>query len=281
MPEPQARGAGAWGWTLPLARDGRLDIRRPLVMGILNATPDSFSDGGLLATPEGLRAAVRDMLAAGADILDVGGESTRPGHVPVPAAEELRRVIPVIAAIRAQSRSIPVSIDTSKADVARDALAAGASFVNDVSGLRDPDLAGIVRETGCAIVLMRHESLRGDPADACRVELEGLVKKARAAGLADGQLILDPGLGFGDPPGGDVEANLALLRGVPSYGMGYPVVIGASRKRFIGTMTGVARPADRVAGSVAAAAQAVRAGAAIVRVHDVAETVQALRGLGH
>jgi len=267
----------SFGWSLPLASGKTLPITRPLVMAILNATPDSFSDGGRLNAD--LNGLVRKAIADGADILDVGGESTRPGHKPVAVEEELRRVLPVLAAIRRQDAGIPISIDTSKAVVAQGALAAGASFVNDISGLRDPAMPAVVRGAGCAVVLMRNQSLHGDVVNACDAELQALVTKARAAGISDDCIILDPGLGFGDPPGGDVEANMGLLRGVASYAAGHPVLIGASRKRFIGTMTGVGPASERIAGSVAAAVEAVRCGAAIVRVHDVAETVQALRGL--
>lgn len=249
-------------------------------MAILNATPDSFSDGGRLATPQAAEAAIREALAAGADILDVGGESTRPGHTPVPVAEEMRRVLPVIAAIRRIAPPALVSIDTRKASVAAAALAAGADFVNDVSGLGDPDMARVVRDAGCALVWMRHADLVGnDLVAACRAQMSAGMRQAQAAGIPADRIILDPGLGFGDPPGGDVQANLTLLRGVRSYAHGRPVLVGASRKRFVGALTGFADPKERVAGSVAAAVEAVAAGAAIVRVHDVVETVAALRGL--
>ena len=172
-----------------------------------------------------------------------------------------------------------LSIDTRKAAVARAALAAGADLVNDVSGLDDPAMAGVVRDAGCCVVLMRHRDLPGDVLAACGAELGGLVARARAAGIPDDAIVLDPGLGFGDPPGGDPVANLALLRGAHAYAQGFPVLVGASRKRFIGTWTGEPVAARRVAGSVAAAVEAVRAGVAIVRVHDVKETVAALRQL--
>ncbi len=265
--------------SLPLARGRTLRLGRPLVMGILNVTPDSFSDGGRLPAPDGpaFVAVVHRMLDDGADILDIGGESTRPGHAAVPVAEELRRVLPVVEAIRRAAPAAILSIDTRKAEVARAALAAGADFVNDVSGLGDPAMAAVVREAGCAIVLMRDQPCRGDVVAAAASQFAGLVAKARTAGISDAQLVLDPGLGFGDPPGGDPVANMALLEGVPAYSHGFPVLVGASRKRFIGTLTGEADPARRVAGSVAAARRAVECGAAIVRVHDVRETVAALR----
>lgn len=251
-------------------------------MGILNATPDSFSDGGRLPMPDSpeFAAHVRGLLADGADLLDVGGESTRPGHAPVPADEEMRRVVPVVAAIRRLAPDAVVSVDTRKAAVARAALAAGADLVNDVSGLADPDMAAAVREAGCAVVLMRDADCLGeDIVAAARVQLAVLVGKARAAGIADEALVLDPGLGFGRPPGGDVQANLALLQSARALELPYPVLVGASRKRFLGTMTGEAAAERRVGASVAAALLAVQGGAAIVRVHDVKETAQALRVL--
>ncbi len=265
---------------LPLARGRRLALGRPLVMGILNLTPDSFSDGGDLPTPEAAVARARQMLADGADLLDLGGESTRPGHAAVPAEEELRRVVPAVRAIRVALPEAVLSVDTRKAEVARAALAAGADLVNDVSGLADPAMAAVVREAGCAVVLMRNADCPGpDIVEAARAQLEALVAKARAAGIADGALVLDPGLGFGTPPGGDADANLALLRSSRRLGGGFPVLVGASRKRFIGSLGGEAVASRRVGGSVAAALMAVDGGAALVRVHDVRETVEALRVL--
>lgn len=273
MPEPPAPA-------LPLARGRALPLGRPLVMGILNATPDSFSDGGRLPTPEAVRERVKQMLAEGADLLDVGGESTRPGHVPVPADEEVARIVPVLQAIRAVDAKVPVSIDTRKAAVARAALAAGADFVNDVGGLADPAMAGVVREAGCAVVLMRSAPIAGDLLAGCRAQLAALARHATAEGIPRGALVVDPGLGFGDPPGGDPAANLAILRGAREVGGGLPVLVGASRKRFLGALTGVAEPRERGLASAVAALMGVQGGAAIVRVHDVAETVQALRVAG-
>jgi dihydropteroate synthase len=265
---------------LPLARGRHLTLDRPLVMGILNATPDSFSDGGRLATPEAVEARVLQMLSDGADVLDVGGESTRPGHTPVAADEEARRVVPVIQAIRRIAPDAIVSIDTSKASVAAVALAAGADLVNDVSALGDAGMAAVVREAGCALVLMRHRPLRGgDVVEAARQQLDSLVASAIAQGIPESALVIDPGLGFGDPPGGDVQANLALLRSARQVSGGRPVLVGASRKRFLGTLTGEGVADRRVGASVAAALLAVDGGADLVRVHDVAETVQALRVL--
>lgn len=285
---------------LRLAGGRELELSRPMVMAILNATPDSFSDGGHLARD--IDGRIRAAVAAGADLLDVGGESTRPGHTPVSADEELLRVVPVVEACRRLAPEVPVSIDTRKPVVAEAALEAGAALVNDVSGMDDPEMAELVLEHDCGIVLMRSQALRpptghgihgikgiqsGSPdsvdsvarwvVGACRDELAGLVARARNAGIPDDAIVLDPGLGFGDPPGGDVAANQALLRGVGDYGQGFPVLVGASRKRFLAQ--GEPEPARRVAPSVAAAVEAVRAGAAIVRVHDVKETVDALRVL--
>jgi dihydropteroate synthase len=278
--------------SLRLAGGRRLDLSRPRVMAILNATPDSFSDGGRLA--QDLDRRIRAAVDAGADVLDVGGESTRPGHTPVAADEELRRVIPVVEACRRLAPDVPISIDTRKAAVAKAALAAGAALVNDVAGLDDLAMADVVRDAGAGVVLMRHRDLTGreirgsdrfaDSPDsvarlvaACRDELAALVAKAQAEGIPDDAIALDPGLGFGDPPGGDPAANWALLRGVADYAQGFPVLIGASRKRFVAE--GEAVPERRVAGSVRAAVEAVQAGASIVRVHDVRETVEALRRL--
>jgi dihydropteroate synthase len=265
--------------SVPLARGRRLDLGHVRVMAILNATPDSFSDGGLLPTPEAVRDRALQALAQGADLLDLGGESTRPGHRPVPAEEEMRRVLPALRELRRAAPDAVVSIDTRKAEVARAAIAAGADLVNDVSGGGDPAMAEVVREAGCALVVMRHEPIRGGLAEGCRAELGRRLEALAAAGVAREAIVLDPGLGFGDPPGGDPEANLALVRSIPEWSGGHPVLVGASRKRFVGTLTGVARPEARVAGSVAVALLAAQSGAAIVRVHDVAPTVEALRVL--
>lgn len=254
---------------VPLA-DGRLRSDRCLIMGILNATPDSFSDGGELEANLDARIAAM----ARADIIDVGGESTRPGHLPVPARDEIARVVPVIKAIRNRTE-LPISIDTQKASVAQAALAAGASMVNDVSAGSDAAMARVVKEAGCAWVLMRHGDLAGDVVAAARNELAAHIASAVAGGVDTSALIMDPGLGFGARPGASVEDNLALIDGIASLGP-WPVLVGASRKRFVGTMMNEPVPAARVAGSVAMALRARAAGAAIVRVHDVAATRAAL-----
>jgi dihydropteroate synthase len=251
-------------------------------MGILNATPDSFSDGGLLHDAAARDARIRTLFAEGVDVLDVGGESTRPGHAPVGADEELRRVLPVIAAIRALDGDVPISIDTGKAAVAAGALAAGASFVNDVHGLADARLADVVRDAGCGYVAMRSAPLVGDAVASCRERLDALCDRAVRLGIPSDCIIVDPGLGFGDPPASDVAANLALVDGIAAYARGRPVLIGASRKRFVGAMTGDRDPAGprRIAGSVDVAVRAARAGAAVLRVHDVGATVAGLAVAG-
>ncbi len=264
--------------SLPLAGGRTLVLDRPLVMGILNVTPDSFSDGGELTSPAAVAARAIDMLDAGADILDVGGESTRPGAAPVPADVEEARIAPAIGAIRAARPDAVISIDTSKASVARAALVAGADFVNDVSGLGDPHMARVVRDADCAVVLMRWDDGDGDIVEHTRTRLAALLERAVQAGIARAAVVLDPGLGFGARPGADPADNLAIVRALPRLvDLGCPILVGASRKRFIGAVTGEPEPARRLGGSVAVAVAAVLGGAAIVRVHDVGETVQAVR----
>ena len=259
-------------WRLP--RSALPD--RTLVMGIVNATPDSFSDGGAYDPVEhGLRLAEE-----GADLLDVGGESTRPHADPVSAAEERARTAPVIRAL-AQRTRLPLSIDTTKAEVAAAALDAGAEIVNDVSGLaRDPAMGATAR--GAAICLMH---MRGTPRDMqaravyadvmgeVQAELAQALQRAAAAGIAPASIALDPGLGFAKTG----EHNLVLLRRLRELlQLGYPLVIGASRKSFIGKLTGEADPAQRVHGSVAAGVVAAWNGAGVLRVHDVAPTRAAI-----
>ncbi len=249
-------------------------------MGILNATPDSFSDGGELSDLKALERRIITLIEDGADILDVGGESTRPGHEPVAVADELERVLPVIHGIRMLDHSIPISIDTQKAAVAEAALAAGATMVNDVSGLSDPDMAGVVTRQGCPVILMRNKDLEGDVVTACQQELDDIIMEARRAGIPDGRITLDPGLGFGERPGANVEDNLSLIDSIGRYAQGFEVLIGASRKRFIGAMMDEPDPKKRVQGSVDMAVRAAKAGASIVRVHDVGPTVRALQAAG-
>lgn len=256
---------------------------RPQVMGIVNVTPDSFSDGGRFFDPaEGIEHA-RRLIAQGADILDIGGESTRPGATPVSAFEEIRRVVPVIEAVRAAS-TVPISIDTMKPDVARAAVKAGAAIWNDVSALRfAPEAPEVAAELGCEVVLMH---MLGEPGtmqaapryDDVVAEVEAFLLAraftAMTAGVAKEKIWLDPGIGFGKT----VEHNLALLAALPRFvALGYPILLGASRKRFIAGVDASAREAgDRLGGSLAAHLAAAAAGVAAVRVHDVRETVQAL-----
>jgi len=255
---------------------------RPAIMGVLNVTPDSFSDGGRFLSPaDAVRQAER-LVDEGADLVDVGGESTRPGSDPVPEDVELARVLPVIETLASRLR-VPISIDTRRARVAREATSAGASLINDVTGLLgDPDMPAAVAESGAGCVLMH---MRGRPktmqvrpqydnlmADICRHLRRGM-QAARDAGVPADAVIVDPGIGFGKTLAHNLEilARLGQLRT-----LGAPVMVGPSRKRFIGDLTGVETPADRVPGTAAACALAVAAGALLVRVHDVAEVRQAL-----
>ncbi len=253
---------------------------RPRIMGVCNVTPDSFSDGGNHADPEAAIAFGQALVAAGADIVDVGGESTRPRARAVDAEEELDRVLPVVAALA--GAGIAVSIDTRRARVMEAALGAGAAIVNDVTALGDPDALSVVAGSGAAVVLMHMqgtpETMQDDPryADVVDDVYDALASRVTAcleAGIPAGRIAVDPGLGFGKT----VAHNLALLDGLAQFhGLGCALAIGASRKRFIGEITGEREPKARVAGSVAAALLAVERGAHIVRVHDVAETRDAL-----
>ena len=258
-----------------------LAMDRPQIMGILNVTPDSFSDGGRFLDAAAALAQARAMAAQGAALLDIGGESTRPGAALVPEAEEIARTAPVIAALR--GAGLPLSIDTRKAAVARAALAAGAGMVNDVSALTfDAGMAGVVAAAGVPLVLMH---ARGTPAtmqDAPVYDdvlldvydwLDGRIAAAEAAGIARGRIVVDPGIGFGKT----AAHNLALIRGLSLFhGLGCPLLLGASRKRFIGTISGEERADRRVAGSLAVALAGAAQGVQLLRVHDVAETRAAL-----
>lgn len=261
---------------IPLIDGRALGFPHVLVMGIINATPDSFSDGGEVDEPTALERRLTTMLDTGVDIVDIGGESTRPAHTPVPADAEMSRVLPVIRLLRRMDEEVPISIDTRKSAVAQTALVAGASFVNDVSGLSDPAMASVIASSGCGYVAMRTADCTDPIVDSCRHQLAQLMDRVIKAGIPETSIILDPGLGFGIRPGASVEDNLALVNAVEDYSLGRPVLIGASRKRFVGAMSGEDAPSDRVASSVAVAVRAARAGAAIVRVHDVAETIEAL-----
>ncbi|SDE46463.1 dihydropteroate synthase [Limimaricola pyoseonensis] len=261
-----------------------LPLDRPRIMGILNVTPDSFSDGGDHARRADALARARALVAEGAEILDIGGESTRPGAQAVPVAEEIARVVPLVAELRAAGLSTPISVDTRKAEVARAALAEGADMVNDVSALGyDPDLAHVVAEAGVPLCLMHAKGSPAEMQDAPRYSdvtaevwdmLEARIRAAQAAGIDRAKLLVDPGIGFGK----DLQHNLTLLRALPVYhGFGLPLLLGVSRKRFIGTIADVAAPKDRVPGSVAVALAAAQQGVHVLRVHDVSDTRQALR----
>jgi len=255
---------------------------RTLIMGVLNVTPDSFSDGGQHASTAAAVEAARQMIADGADVVDIGGESTRPAtfhdNQPLDPTEEIARVVPVIQALRTEFRAIPISIDTYKADVAAAALDAGATIVNDISGLTfDPSMARLVAERRCPVVLMHILGKPRDiPSKPTYVDVvqsivqffQPQINVAHNAGIDDDQIILDPGIGFGKT----AEHNLEILRRLKEIvEMGYPILVGASRKRFIGKILGIDDPRDRVEGTAATVALSIAAGASIVRVHDVKE----------
>ncbi|OYV35177.1 MAG: dihydropteroate synthase [Rhodospirillales bacterium 20-64-7] len=258
-----------------------LDLNTPKVMGILNVTPDSFSDGGRFVDADAAIARGREMLAAGADILDVGGESTRPGATPISADEEIARILPVLQALADEA---VISVDTRNGATMAAALAAGASIINDVSGLRhDPKAAALVAAANCPVVLMH---MRGSPmtmncqahyADVARdvmAELVAIRDAAQAAGVKPANIALDPGLGFAKMG----AQNLELLRETWAFvALGHPLVIGVSRKRFVGEFGGEADANKRFPGSLAAGLYALNQGAHILRVHDVAETVQGVK----
>jgi dihydropteroate synthase len=254
-----------------------LALGRPAVMGVLNVTPDSFSDGGRFLEPSTAVNRARRIVAEGADILDVGAESTRPygDAVPVPVEEEIRRLAPVLPA--AVALGAPVSIDTMKAEVAAWALASGAAIVNDVWGLqRDGDLARVCAEFAVPVIIM-HNRQSADPSIDIMADIAAFFSRsleiAARAGVARSNIVLDPGIGFGKTPEQSITA-IARLAELKSFGL--PLLIGASRKRFIDRIS-PAPPDRRLGGSIAAHLLAVKGGAAIVRAHDVAETVQALR----
>jgi dihydropteroate synthase len=253
---------------------------RTLVMGILNVTPDSFSDGGVHFAAESAVAAATRMAREGADILDIGGESTRPGHVVIGADEEWRRVAPVLAAL-ADAELPPISIDTWKADVARPALAAGASIVNDVWGFqRDPAIAAVTAETGAGAILMHNRETIDtgiDIVDDILTFLDRSLAIAIAAGVREDRIMLDPGIGFGKSFQQSQQAVAALPR---LRALGFPVLLGLSRKGFVGALSTPPAPAgERLGGTIAANVFGALNGADVIRVHDVAEHVQAMRML--
>ena len=261
---------------------GGLSLNQPRIMGILNVTPDSFSDGGLFLRPEAAVMAARRM-AAGADILDIGGESTRPGADFVAEAEEIARTAPVIAALRTGGLEGPVSIDTRKAGVAAAGFAAGATILNDVTALQfDAGMAGFAAAQDCPVILMHSladpATMQDDPQyDDVLLDvfdsLAARVAEAEAAGIARARIAIDPGIGFGKT----LAHNLALLNRLSLFhDLGLPVLLGASRKRFIGTIGAEAEAAKRMPGSLAVALQGLAQGVQMIRVHDVTETRQAV-----
>jgi dihydropteroate synthase len=251
-------------------------------MGVLNVTPDSFSDGGRFLDPEVAVLRAYEMFEQGADVIDVGGESTRPGAAPVTADEEWRRIGPVLEAL-AGKLQVPISVDTRKPEVAEKAIRAGASIVNDVSGLRDPKMIRIVARERAGVVVMhmlgeprtmQREPAYRDVVQEVRAYLDKQLRAARYAGVPSEAIAVDPGIGFGKT----VEQNLELLRGLRVVGaLGHPVVVGVSRKSFLGTLGAGESPEERLGGSLAAATLAVTHGAHIIRAHDVLETVHAVR----
>jgi len=245
-------------------------------MGIINVTPDSFSGDGLIDRLDEVVRRARAMVEAGADILDVGGESTRPGHIPVPAEEEFRRVIPAIRAIREALPHVPISVDTNKAVVAEAALAAGATMINDVRGLAgDPDMPAVAARAGVPVVIMHDLEIQRPDELVPRLirDLAIRIERALAAGVRWEHIIVDPGFGFGKEP----ELNLLLLRRLRDLTvLGRPILVGTSRKRTIGYVLGTP-PEDRLEGTAATIALSIANGADIVRVHDVREMVRVVR----
>jgi dihydropteroate synthase len=268
-------------------RTRTLTLDEPRILGIVNVTPDSFSDGGLFLSGEAAVEHGVRLVAEGADMLDLGGESTRPqGATPVGVDEELGRVLPVVRALREQLPDVPISVDTVKSEVAAAVLEAGAEVINDVSAFRlDPKGAEICARAGAGVILMhsrgtvsdmatyRHASYGADVTSEVLSELSERVRAAEAAGIGKGQIAIDPGIGFSKRS----EHSLAVLGSISRFvALGYPVVVGASRKRFIGELTGVSTAAERVEGTVGANVMALALGARVFRVHDVRATRHAL-----
>ncbi len=256
--------------------------RVPLIMGIVNATPDSFYDGGRFADPAAAIRHGETLAAAGAELLDVGGESTRKNAAEVPADEEMQRVLPVVEVLAGTGTAI--SIDTMKAPVAEAAIKAGATIVNDIRGLQgDAEMAGVAAAHGAGVIAMHNpgllgsaKPLAGDPIEACLSFFERSLQIARRAGVGEDRIVLDPGFGFGK----SAQQNLQILTRLDELtALGAPILVGTSRKSFIGMATGRDNP-DRLAGTLVTSVFAALAGAAILRVHDVAEHVEAMRMAG-
>ncbi len=268
----------------PRADIAGMAMDAPRIMGILNVTPDSFSDGGQFDAPDAAMTQAQVLIDGGADILDIGGESTRPGAAEVPVDQEVARTAPVIAALRAAGVTTPISIDTRKAAVGAAALAAGADLINDVAAFTfDPELLSVAVAERAPVCVMHAqgtpETMQSDPRyDDVVMDvydaLSGYVETCVAAGLRRDQITVDPGIGFGKT----LEHNIKLLKSLSIFhGLGCPILLGASRKRFIGVIGDVPEAADRMPGSVAVAMAAAAQGVQILRVHDVAATRQALR----
>ena len=283
IPAQDVPGEVLEAMTTPRAAIGPLDMGEPQVMGILNVTPDSFSDGGAHDGPEAALARAEAMVAQGATLIDIGGESTRPGAVEVPVAEEIRRTAPVIESV-AKALDVPISIDTRKADVAREALDAGALMVNDVAGFTfDPALAPLCAARGAPVCVMHAqgdpETMQDDPRyDDVLLDvydyLEARIAALEAAGIPRRRIVTDPGIGFGKT----MAHNLALLARLSLFhSLGCPILLGASRKGFIKVIGHAPEPEKRVGGSVSVALEGIAQGVQIVRVHDVEETRQAVR----
>ncbi|MEX2422779.1 MAG: dihydropteroate synthase [Acidimicrobiia bacterium] len=262
-------------------RTGAIPLDRPLMMGVLNTTPDSFSDGGRFDDADAAVAHGVALAAAGADIIDVGGESARPGAEPVDASTEMERTLPVIRRLVAAGHV--VSIDTMKPDVARAALDAGAAIVNDVGGMSDPRMREVAAETSAGVVVMHMQgtprTMQDNPSYEdvivdIRTFLDDRTREMTEAGVDPAAIVIDPGIGFGKT----MEHNLTLLNRLDAFGaLGFPVMVGASRKRFLGTLTDRPEPADRDLASAVAAAVAVLHGARILRVHNVAVSLESVK----
>jgi dihydropteroate synthase len=266
-------------------RERSFQLDRPIVLGIVNVTPDSFSDGGNFFSAGAAATQGHQLIADGADILDIGGESTRPGAAPVSVDEEIRRVVPVVLGLRGAFPEVPISVDTVKAAVARAVLDAGASIINDVSGFRlDPEMAGVCARAKAGVVLMHSRGTVSEMATFVHAkykdvtvevvaELRERVDAALAAGVDPEAIVVDPGIGFAKR----TEHSLQLLADLPRIAaVGYPVLVGVSRKRFIGEITGVTTPEERDEGTIGANVAALARGAGLFRVHDVRGTRRAL-----